>query len=141
MAKQPEMKIAGFHFTKISAKRNPEFQDKLEISSNILIKNMQKHKSEITKQESLKIEFEYIIDYKQLGKVEIEGILFLLTDNKTMKDLIKEWESKKVESGLQVGIINLINRKSSIKAFELQEELNLPMHLQLPILQVGKKEN
>jgi len=139
MAKQIEMKLAGFQFTKISAKRSREFNDKLEISSNIGIKNLEKHKSEITKQESLQIEFEYIIDYKKLGKIEIEGIFFVLTDQKVMKEVIKEWENKKVESEIQIAIINLINRKSSIKALELQEELGLPSHIRLPILQVGQK--
>ena len=37
-------------------------------------------------------------------------------------------------------ITNMIIQKASIKAFELEEELGLPIHISLPQMQIKKKD-
>lgn len=127
------LKLAGSKFTKISAERNTEFNGKLEIKTNIKIISLEKHKE--TK-DILKLLYNFEINYNELGRILIEGILFLSGGSKTIKELLKIQKDKKYESPEYVAITNLIIQKASIKAFELEEELGLPIHIKLPTLSI-----
>ncbi len=127
------LKLVGSKFTKINAERNPEFNGKLEIKTNI--KNISLENNKETK-DILKLLYNFEIDYNELGKISIEGILFLSSDSKTIKELLKIQKNKKYESPEYIAITNLIIQKASIKAFELEEELGLPIHIKLPTLSV-----
>jgi len=130
-----EIKLLGVRFSKISGERKPEFSGKLEIKTNIKLININKLKD--TK-DSLKIDYELIVDYKDLGGISIEGALFISTDSKTIKEIQKSWKDKKFDTEEQIKITNLIIQKSSIKAFALEDELGLPSHIQLPSLSLKK---
>lgn len=125
------MKLAGSQFSKISGTKNPDFNGKLEVSSNIQIKKIDKFKSDLAKQNTLEIEYVFDIDYKDLGKIQIQGKLFFITDSKTQKEIISQHKNKKLDQEYQVFLLNTIIQKASLKAFQLEEELNLPLHLQL----------
>ncbi len=127
------LKLVGSKFTKINAERNPEFNGKLEIKTNI--KNISLENNKETK-DILKLIYNFEIDYNELGKILIEGILFLSSDSKTIKELLKIQKDKKYKSPEYITITNLIIQKASIKAFELEEELGLPIHIKLPTLSV-----
>lgn len=125
------LKLAGSRFTKLNAERNTEFSGKLEMKTNIKIISMEKVKD--TK-DAVKVEYGFIVDYIELGKVEIEGMLFLSCDTKTVKEMLKNNKNKKHDTPESIAITNLIIKKASIKAFELEEELGLPIHIKLPTL-------
>ena len=127
------LKLVGSKFTKINAERNPEFNGKLEIKTNI--KNISLENNKETK-DILKLIYNFEIDYNELGKILIEGLLFLSSDSKTIKELLKIQKDKKYKSPEYITITNLIIQKASIKAFELEEELGLPIHIKLPTLSV-----
>ena len=129
------LKLVGAKFTKISAERNQNFSGKLEIKTNIKINSLEKIKEA---KDTLKLSYAFGIDYNELGKINIEGDIFLSGDIKTIKDLLKIEKDKKFETPEHVAITNLIIQKASIKAFELEEELNLPIHIKLPTLSVKK---
>ncbi|MGC9309229.1 MAG: hypothetical protein ACP5D2_00855 [Candidatus Nanoarchaeia archaeon] len=136
MAKQDRnIRLGGFQLNKISAEKNSNFKGKLEIDSNINLKNIEKYKPDIAKQDSLKIEFSFKIDYKELGNINLEGSLFLILDNKTMKEILQGWEKNNIPQELHITLLNIIVQKSSLRAFELEEELGLPLHIRLPRLQ------
>jgi hypothetical protein len=130
-----EIKLLGSRITKIYGERKPDFSGKIEITTNIKLKDIDKLKD--TK-DTLKIDYNLTIDYKELGNISIEGIIFISTDPKTIKEIQKSWKDKKFETEEQIQITNLIIRKSSIKAFALEEELGLPFHIQLPSLSLKK---
>ena len=127
------LKLIGSKLVKINAERNPEFNGKLEIKTNIKINSLEKTK-EI--KDTLKLSYNFEIDYNELGKILIEGILFLSGDSKTIKELIKTQKDKKYNTPENIMLTNLIIQKASIKAFELEEELNLPVHIKLPTLSI-----
>ncbi|MFH1521492.1 MAG: hypothetical protein ABIF18_00885 [archaeon] len=127
------LKLAGSKFTKISAERNTEFSGKLEIKTNI--KNISLEKSKDAK-DILRLFYSFEINYNELGKILVEGILFLSGDSKTVKELLKIQQDKNFKSPEYVAITNLIIQKASIKAFELEEELGLPIHIKLPTLSI-----
>ncbi len=129
------MKLLGSKYIKIFAQINPDFSGKLNMNQNINIKKIEKYKPDLSKQDSLRIEYIYTIDYKELGKIEIEGILFIGGDSKIQKDLLKSWNEKDHNTPEQIAVMNLIIQKASIKAVEIEEELSLPIHFKLPSLQ------
>jgi len=131
------IKLIGAIISKISGERKPEFSGKFEINTNIKLVNIDKLKD--TK-DSLKIDYELVIDYKELGGISIEGSIFISADSKTIKEVQKSWKDKKFDTEEQIQITNFIIRKASIKAFELEDELGLPIHIQLPSLSLKKKE-
>lgn len=132
------MKLIGSKFTKIEAERNPEFNGKLEIKTDIKIKNIEKIKDA---KDSIKIKYEFKVDYKELGKISTEGIIFLTSDTKKIKELIKLQKENKFNTPEYIAITNLIIQKASIKAFELEEELGLPIHIKFPTVNFKEKPN
>ena len=132
------IKLIGSRFTKINAERNPNFDGKIELKTNIKIQNLEKIKES---KENIKIEYIFNIDYSDLGKVSIEGIIFLSSDAKKIKELIKLQKEGKFNTPEYIAITNLIIQKASIKAFELEEELGLPIHIKFPTVNFQEKAN
>lgn len=135
-----DIKLVGFRYSKIGVERVEDPVGELKITPNINIKSIEEHKSKTAKQDVLQVDFQFKIDYSSLGKVELEGKLYLSVDKKMLKDTIDEWKSKKLSKDINLIILNIIMQKASIKALELEEEMNLPPHIQLPRLQLDKKE-
>ena len=132
------IKLIGSRITKINAERKPEFSGKLEIKTNIKIISIDKTKES---KDTLKLSYCFEIDYAELGKISIEGNLFISTDSKTIKEILKTKENKKIEEQEYIAITNLINQKASIKAIEIEEEMGLPIHIRLPMLTINKPVN
>jgi hypothetical protein len=129
------LKLIASRMTKIDAERNPDFDGKLEMTTNIKINTIEKVKDA---KDAIKISYSFEVDYANLGKITIGGILFLSGDTKTVKELLKMQKDKKYETPEYMSITNLIIQKASIKAFEIEEELSLPIHIKLPELSVEK---
>jgi hypothetical protein len=128
-----DIKIINTKFLKIKAERNPEFSGKLKLKTNIQINLVEKSKDS---KDILKTIYIFEVDYGELGKVELKGELFLLSDEKTIKTILKNKEKKEYNTPEYIKITNLIIQKASIKAFELEEELGLPIHIKLPSLSI-----
>jgi hypothetical protein len=132
------MKLTGLRFTKVNAERNPNFDGKLDVKTNIQIKSIEKIKEA---KETIKIEYLFGVDYADLGKISIEGLLFLTLDTKKIKELIKSQKEGKFNTPEHTTITNLIIQKASIKAFALEEELGLPIHIKFPRVNFQEKPN
>ncbi len=136
-----EIKLIGFNFSKILAEKNPEFDGKLEIKPSMNIASIEKHRFESTKQEAVKVNFSFGIDYSALGKMNFEGTMYLSMDAKSMKETLTGWKDKKLDKDIHILILNIIMQKSSLKALQFEEEIGLPPHVQLPRLTLGQKES
>lgn len=125
------MKFVGFNFSKISIeKKSDSFKD-LKINTNIDILDVKEAKNNILKQkeEIVIVKFTYNVDYqKNIATIDIEGTVAVALDSKAAKDLIKQWKDKKLSEDIKMPIFNVILRKSTIKAFELEDQMNLPLH-------------
>jgi hypothetical protein len=130
------IKLIGSRLTKISAERNPDFDGKLSMGTNIQIKSVEKIKDA---KDSVSIDYLFEIDYAELGKVSIGGKLFISGDSKEIKAMQKVVEKKDAKSPEYLMITNLILQKASIKAFELEDELGLPIHIRLPTIDFKKE--
>jgi len=131
---ESKLNLLSSRLTKVGGERNTEFSGKISMNQNIKIKSMEKFKPKESKTESIRAEYSFEIDYADLGKVEVEGILFIGADSKTIKSVLSEFESKKFDSQEQVTIMNMIIQKASLRAFEIEDELGLPIHIRLPQL-------
>ena len=130
-----KMKLLGSRYKKISGTRNPDFDGKIEMNQNIKINDIK----EYDKKNSVIVDYSYAIDYKKLGLIEIEGLLYLELDGINNKKFIKDWKGKLLGDEEQMSIINIIVHKASVKSLQLEDELGLPIHFRLPTLQ-SKKE-
>lgn len=133
------MKFIGFNFTKISVEKFKEKENisvnNIKISTNIDISNIDNLKSDFLKgkEEIIGIDFTYLVDYKpNFAKLELSGNVLLALDPKSAKDMIKQWKNKKISDEIKIPLFNVILKKSNIKALQLEDEMNLPLHIPLP---------
>ena len=139
------MRIIGFNFTKISGKRLNEGagpSGELKINTDIEIPELKEVKSDIlkTKEEILAAKFTYTINYNpNFAKIELEGKILLALEPKAAKEIIKQWKKKKISEDFRIPLFNVILKKSSLKALDLEEELNLPLHIPMPSFRKEKK--
>lgn len=129
------MKIIGFNFNKVYIERFSDNLKELKINTNIDIKNVKQLKQELfhTKEEIIEVKFGYDIDYSpDIAKLSLSGNIILLVDSKTAKKFVKEWKNKKIPEEDKLTIFNVIMKKSNLKAIQLEDEMNLPLHISLP---------
>ncbi len=137
------MKLLGFNFTKIQVEKFKERVDGLKIGTRIDVSDISEAKTTIlkTKDEILAIKFTYGLDYEpSMAKLDLEGNLIISLESKKARDILKEWKDKKIPEEFKINIFNIILRKSSLKALQLEEEMNLPIHMQLPSLKANEKK-
>ena len=136
------MRLIGFNFTKISVekKQTPTTQPKLKTAINVL--EMKELPGDVFKAKDVPIEikFSYIIEYEpKIAELEFEGTLVILEDPKKAKEILKNWKDKELSEEFKSQVFNIILRKANIKAIQLEDELNLPIHFPLPSLKFEKK--
>jgi hypothetical protein len=137
------MRLVGFNFNKIDIEKKLDNKENIKINTNIHISNISSIKSNFFNPNNtlLGIKFNYKIDYSpDIASIFFEGNVLLSIEEKEAKDILKEWKNKKLKGNFKEVLFNIIFRKCNIRAFQLEDEFNLPIHLQLPILK-DQKEN
>lgn len=138
------MRIIGFNFTKISIERLTDTgpEGELKIGTQIDVPEIKEIKSDIlkTKEEILAAKFTYEVNYDpNFAKVGLEGRILIALNPKIAKDVLKQWKKKKIPEDFRILLFNVILKKSSLKALDLEEELNLPLHIPLPSFKKEEK--
>lgn len=128
------MAIIGFNLSKISVERKDVISGKIDIKSRIDITDITKENMDLTPgKETAKVSFLFEILYEpNFAKMDFRGNVLVLEDPKKIKDILKDWKKKILEPALKEQVYNLILRKCNIKAFSLEEDLNLPTHFPMP---------
>ncbi len=136
------MRLLGFNFDKLNIEKfSSNFKD-LKVNTNIDISNIEEHSVDFLKSKEifLKISFKYNLNYDpKIAIIEFSGYILIGLDEKQGKNLLKEWKSKKLSDDYKISFFNIIKRKTDIKALQLEEELNLPLHVKFPVFK--KKDN
>jgi len=139
------MRVIGFNFTKISIERLKDIlepSEQLKIGTQIDIPELKDVKSDIlkTKEEILTAKFVYGVNYDPgFAKIELEGRILISLDPKIAKEVLKQWKKKKMPEDFRIFLFNVILKKSSLKALDLEEELNLPLHMPMPSFKKEEK--
>lgn len=137
------MKLLGFNYTKISVEKLSEKAENLKISSNIDISEISEVKQSMLKSKEtvLSVKFTYDVKYNpDYASVSLGGNFLLSLEPKTAKKVLKEWENKQMPEEFKVPLFNLILKKANIKALQLEDELNLPLHMPMPKVGKGQKK-
>jgi len=132
------MKIIGFNFDKINIEKlTIKTEKNLEVKTNIDILEIKEIKSESTimKEDFIGVQFIFNINYDpDFAKINLSGNVLFAVDSKLSKDILKQWKDKKMPEDFRILLFNVILRKANLKALELEEEMNLPLHVPMPSL-------
>ncbi len=129
------MKVIGFNFTKISAERNKKKSNEVKLDTEMDISDINKIKESPlkTKEEIIEVKFVYGVNYKpDLAKISLEGSIIFALESSMSKKILKEWKKKKIADEFKLAVFNVILKRSSLKALQIEEELNLPLHVPMP---------
>ena len=137
------MKLIGFNYTKILAQRKPLITGNPRIATGIEFISIDEEKIELLKeQKALRITFKLEILYQtgeekkpeEQAKVSFEGSLLLAATPEEYKEVMKSWKKKELPGTMRITVFNIILAKCSVKALDLEEQLNLPLYPSLPQL-------
>jgi hypothetical protein len=141
------MKLINFNFTKLSSERLKDTAPEIKFNTKIDILSISSVKSDFLKikEELVQIDFVYNILYEPgLAKIEIGGTMILSIEPKIAREVLRGWKEKETPEEFRLFMFNIILRKSSLKALQIEEDLNLPPHLPFPSFSKGnlaKKED
>ena len=137
------MKILGFNFDKISIEKLSNKVENLKVNTKIDISEIKEVKSDFlkTKEEIVNIKFSYDINYDpNFAKINLAGNIILSINPKVLKEVLKQWKDKKMPEEFRISVFNIILRKSNLKALQLEEEMNLPLHIPMPSIKRPEKK-
>ncbi len=139
-----KMTVIGVNFTKINGERSGPVKGKININSNVSIKNVEKMSISLgkTNQEGLRFTFAFVTAYQpKIGAINLEGEVLFIGDSKQVKDVLTKWQKeKKVEPALLTSLMNNVLNKCNIQALMLSQMLNLPSPIPLPKVNQKQKD-
>ena len=92
-------------------------------------------------EELIGVEFVFTLDYNpDIAIIELKGNLIIALEPKLAKDILKQWEEKKILSDFKLDLFNIILRRSTLKCLQLEDEISLPLHVRLPTLTISEKK-
>jgi len=129
------MRIIGFNFKEISAKRKKPVKGQSQLKTGMNIDNIVEEGLDISNQKALKISFTFKIEYTpDLAEIEFKGFVLLLDEKNDSKKILKDWKDKKFNHPIKVNLLNFIMSKCNLKAINLEEDIGLPLHIPFPRL-------
>lgn len=138
------MRLIGLNFTKINIEKFSDKLENLKINTKIDVSDITTIKADMfkTKEEFIMVNYSFNVDYEpDIAKINISGKIVLALDPKISKEVLKKWKDKKVSDDIKIPLFNIIIRKSSLKALELEEDMNLPSHIPFPTVRSESDKN
>jgi len=135
------MRVVKFNFNKISIERLKDSYQGVKINSKINLSDLKRLGKESEKDSLIQVDFTYALLYApEVANIEIGGRIILITEKAKAKDIEEKWKTKKMTEEFRIFLFNIILKKANLKALELEEQVNLPLHIPLPTLKKPKKE-
>ena len=137
------MVVVGFSFSKIFIEKKEAIPSKVEVKSKINVDDIFKEDIKLVeKKDVLRFNFTYEIEYApNLAKIDFTGHLLVVVDPKEAEEVVKNWKkNKSIDQKIKLNVYNTIFNKCNVKAFELEEDFNLPLHLRLPLISADKEK-
>lgn len=134
------MAIVSMNFTKLLAERKTDAREKVNISNNVSVTNVEETELPLAgqSQKTLKISFSFVTSYEpSLGAIELEGNLLYIGEAKEMKEIAKNWEKdKRLSAEMMKQVISAVLNKCNIQALVMSKDVNLPPPIPLPKVNV-----
>lgn len=142
------MQVIGFNFTKITAERSQKVKETTLVNTDIEFIEIEKDTvPTLNDLETINVSFRFVVSYKESekketkeGQVLFEGRVMLTAEKEAAKDLLKSWKKKELPVSIKVPLFNLILKKCTAKALDLEEQINLPAHIRIPQIRAKSKE-
>jgi len=135
------MKIVGHNISKILAEKKDTPKGKITLNTNIDINHISELNFDTITPKGKLLGVNYTLTFTydpDFAKIELKGSFIIEIAKELAEKAIKDWETKKVDSDLHLLLTNIILQKSHLKALQLEEELGLPLHFQLPEISLKK---
>lgn len=138
------MKLLGFNFTKFNAEKFSDNKKGVKLSRSMNISDIKEISADMlnTQGKVLAVYFSNTFDYKpDYAKIELEGKVLVSIDEETGKNVVEEWNNNNpVPEDFRLKVLNIVAKKSDLKALQFEEELGIPFHLNLSKVESKKKE-
>lgn len=143
------MPIVGFNFNNIQAQKTKNLDslkkdEQVKIDSKLGIKEVKEEKLPTgkTKTDGLKFDFELSLDYQPgVAKIVIGGFIYYMDDSNIIKEILETWKKKKdVPINIKTDVLNTVLLKATIKAFQLEQEINIPPHMPFPAIKPASEK-
>lgn len=136
------MPIVGFNLTKVMAEKTKPLQPGITVKNDLEVKDISKATIDIgsKSEEVIRLDFEFIAEYQpEIGKIILLGEVLYMDKEKEIKKILDNWKKTKiVEPELFSKIMNTVLMKCNIKALNLSLDVNLPPHLNMPLIVQGQ---
>jgi hypothetical protein len=139
------MRLIGFDFTKVLAEKSEKFAGNYTTNTDLgLVDIKEEDFNLIEKQKALKVSFKFGVVYApkdakdektKFGEIVLEGDLVFSADEKECNEILQSWQKKSEKAMPQefkVPLFNLIMRKCTPRAIDLEDSLGLPFHFPFP---------
>ncbi len=134
------MAIVGLNFTKIQAEKLESTKGKVNISNNVVVKDVEKSNLSLGNQtqDGLKFTFVYTSKYEpNFGNIELNGNLIFLEEPGKIEETLTKWsKEKKLPNDVMRETLNAILGRCNIQALIISKEINLPPPVPLPKVKV-----
>ncbi len=138
------MTIIGHGLTKINVERKGQLGKEDKVENNIKIISIESSKIKIDNKESegLNVLFEFTVDYGNAGIVELKGFVIYQDSKEKITEILNKWEKeKKFVDEFGTMVYNFIIKRASIKSIQLEDDVNLPLHIVFPRVEIKQKTN
>lgn len=133
------MPILGLNFDAVHAEKKKELTPPLKINTNVEIVGVSKEDSFFSnKDESVlrfNFEFSLVFDPKDVAELSLKGHIHFLGKTKDNDKVLSTWKKdKKFPPELARQLVNMILMKANIKALIVGQEVGLPPHIRMPLI-------
>ena len=135
------MPIIASNFDKFVAEKKKTLEAPIKVDSGVKIIDIKKEELNVggTAEAVLKIDYDFTVKYDpKQAEIVIEGHLLYAESTKKVEEILKNWKkTQKFDPEVAQLIMNNILIKCNIKALLLSQEIGLPPHIRLPMVQKG----
>jgi len=134
------MPIVSFTFDKMHVERYKPIEAPLKVNQNMVIEDVKEEEVPISggqKEKVIRFYFSYMVDYQEKqALIELKGNLILHESKEEVEAILASWKKdKKFKKETMKLVLNNVSMRSNIKALMLGQEIGLPPHIVLPMLQ------
>ena len=127
--------IVKINLHKVHATRNVDAKaGQVSINNNVSLKDVESMSFMVDGKKGLRFSFAFNCNYEpNLGKIEVEGQVLYVDEDKKIDVVQKMWEKeKRVPLEVMEQIVNAALHKGNIQAIKISEDVSLPSPLPLP---------
>ena len=130
------MTIVGFNYTKMLAEKSLAAKGKVNITSNLSIKEVEEASFVMgtEKQDSLKFNFQFeTIFAPEFGKINLDGSVIYLDTKEKVQETLKTWKkTKKLPKDVMQEVVNSVLNRCNVQALIMSRDMNMPSPIPLP---------